>query len=523
VRASRLLARILRPASRGQALVELALVVPILLLLFAAAADLGRAFYAYVALENAVKEGAVFGARHPACFDQYGGFGCAGANNVISRVQDELQGLRNPDGTLVAPTAQCFAPSAPTTPVALTDCDEGYAYTVRATHNFRLITPILGSILGDGLTLRSTATATVLNAGDPTPGASVQKYVDPTGALNETEIRDKCIDPNDQAAGFYRSPCSDLSATATAGDRLFIRFDSGAAISYKVVVANSGILDLTNVVITDTVDGVVGYLPNTCPTQPTSLPIGAPQYECTYSQNAPAVPGSALSFEHTNVLTVNANPILPTTDYVTVVVEKPAELEAYKYVSPYRLGGDGDGEPSFGTAQSIVVGLNDLVADESVWYRLIVRNVGGKTATGVSITDTAGPIPFGQSGCDPQPTEIQPGVGAAWQCWYRVPITTPGTTSNTLRVTADNDAADPNDVATATVTATACTGNDRVIPNVIGGTKLEAETAWLDAGMTGNLTTWAANDSDPVMTQSVRAFSCTGRNTSMTVTRVVTP
>src|SRR5262245_15953730 len=54
-----------RARSRGQALVELALVTPLLLLLFAAAADLGRAFYAYVAVENAAKEGALFGSRTP--------------------------------------------------------------------------------------------------------------------------------------------------------------------------------------------------------------------------------------------------------------------------------------------------------------------------------------------------------------------------------------------------------------------------------------------------------------------------
>ena len=50
-------------------LVEFALVVPILLLVFAAAADLGRAFYAYVAIENGVKEGAFYGARAPLCTD----------------------------------------------------------------------------------------------------------------------------------------------------------------------------------------------------------------------------------------------------------------------------------------------------------------------------------------------------------------------------------------------------------------------------------------------------------------------
>ena len=42
---------------RGQSLVELALVTPLILLLFAGAGDLGRAFYGFIAIENAVKEG----------------------------------------------------------------------------------------------------------------------------------------------------------------------------------------------------------------------------------------------------------------------------------------------------------------------------------------------------------------------------------------------------------------------------------------------------------------------------------
>ena len=39
-------------------MVEFALVLPIMLVLMAAAIDLGRVFYAYVAVENAAKEGA---------------------------------------------------------------------------------------------------------------------------------------------------------------------------------------------------------------------------------------------------------------------------------------------------------------------------------------------------------------------------------------------------------------------------------------------------------------------------------
>ena len=78
-----------RNRSRGQSLVEFALVVPILLLVFAGAADLGRAFYAYVAIENGVKEGAFYGARAPLCTDDVAA-ACGNPRNVEWRVRNEL-------------------------------------------------------------------------------------------------------------------------------------------------------------------------------------------------------------------------------------------------------------------------------------------------------------------------------------------------------------------------------------------------------------------------------------------------
>lgn len=47
--------------SRGQATVELALLLPVILLLLFGIAEFGRAFNAYITLENAVREGARLG------------------------------------------------------------------------------------------------------------------------------------------------------------------------------------------------------------------------------------------------------------------------------------------------------------------------------------------------------------------------------------------------------------------------------------------------------------------------------
>jgi hypothetical protein len=50
---------------RGQSLVELALALPVLLLLMLGTIDLGRMFFNYIELRNAVREGAAYLARNP--------------------------------------------------------------------------------------------------------------------------------------------------------------------------------------------------------------------------------------------------------------------------------------------------------------------------------------------------------------------------------------------------------------------------------------------------------------------------
>ena len=52
-------------AQEGQSLVELALLLPILLLIMTGVLDLGRAFHAYITVVNAAREGARYGAFHP--------------------------------------------------------------------------------------------------------------------------------------------------------------------------------------------------------------------------------------------------------------------------------------------------------------------------------------------------------------------------------------------------------------------------------------------------------------------------
>ncbi|CAN5198787.1 hypothetical protein BH23CHL9_BH23CHL9_04030 [soil metagenome] len=51
--------------TRGQGLVELALILPLLLLLLLGAIDFGRVFFGWVAVTNASRVGANYAATHP--------------------------------------------------------------------------------------------------------------------------------------------------------------------------------------------------------------------------------------------------------------------------------------------------------------------------------------------------------------------------------------------------------------------------------------------------------------------------
>jgi len=149
-----------RSRSRGQALVELAIILPILLVIVGAAIDLGRLFTAYVSIENAAKEGAFYGATNPLC--DVPKTGCANPNTVDWHVRNELPGV-----TIGAPSVECLDAVSGTTK-ALSACVENDRYRVGVSHQFALVTPLLSPILGNSFPLSSTATSVVLNeAFDP--------------------------------------------------------------------------------------------------------------------------------------------------------------------------------------------------------------------------------------------------------------------------------------------------------------------------------------------------------------------
>lgn len=79
---------------KGQSLVELAIMLPILLIILLGIVDFGRVFYAYVTITNASREGARYGSLYPLSTDE-----------IRSRVQQETAGtmtISNDDITVTS-------------------------------------------------------------------------------------------------------------------------------------------------------------------------------------------------------------------------------------------------------------------------------------------------------------------------------------------------------------------------------------------------------------------------------------
>lgn len=124
--------------SRGQALVETALILPILLILVMGVIDIGRVIFAHVQLQEATHEGAMYGAYMP---------------TPTSGVQSRVTNSSDADWV-----------SGATVTVSCTTSPAPGRVTVSSTYNLTLLTPIVPDLLGvSAVPLSSTAIATNFN------------------------------------------------------------------------------------------------------------------------------------------------------------------------------------------------------------------------------------------------------------------------------------------------------------------------------------------------------------------------
>ncbi len=174
-------ARWTRTRPRGQALVELALVIPVLFLLLAGALDLGRLFYSQITIRNAAREGALEASVNPTSFQA--GQAC---NDTTNRVM--CRAITESQNSFVT-----VAPANVSLTCNPTSCATGLGNTValRVTGTFQLIMPLLSVFTGgQTFTIESTATAQIATAPSlaaaPTPTPTPAPTPTPTPAPTPT-------------------------------------------------------------------------------------------------------------------------------------------------------------------------------------------------------------------------------------------------------------------------------------------------------------------------------------------------
>jgi Flp pilus assembly protein TadG len=134
----------------GQALVELALILPVFMLFFAAVLDLGRIATAEIAVQNAAREGAFQAAKTPTDFTSSSGCPAGAATNLIyCRIKLESSG-----GVTINPSDVAVTCSPVT-------CDTGLGnyVTVRVNGHFQLLTPLMSVFFAGSQNVTFTASS----------------------------------------------------------------------------------------------------------------------------------------------------------------------------------------------------------------------------------------------------------------------------------------------------------------------------------------------------------------------------
>lgn len=140
-----------RKRGRGQSLVEFALVLPVFLLIILTAIDFGRAFYSWVTVTSAARVAANY-----AALDPYASFAAGSDYDNLVR-SDALSSICPiPPGGPPQPTFEDTALDSNTT-----SKDLGDTATVRISCSFGIITPVIGSVLGNSVSIAASATFTV--------------------------------------------------------------------------------------------------------------------------------------------------------------------------------------------------------------------------------------------------------------------------------------------------------------------------------------------------------------------------
>ena len=147
-----------RQRSRGQGIVEFALILPVLILMLLITLDFGRLFMSYITLTNTTRVAANYGSVNPGMFT--GTPNTTTYNAVVARESAGLNCALKPD-------AGGHNPPIPTFPGAL-GSGLGGTSLVAMTCNFSLLTPFMTNFFGGPLPISAKAEFPIRTVPSPT-------------------------------------------------------------------------------------------------------------------------------------------------------------------------------------------------------------------------------------------------------------------------------------------------------------------------------------------------------------------
>jgi PKD repeat protein len=157
-----------RGVPRGQSMVELALVLPLLVLLVLIAVDFGRIYFSYIEIHNAAREGAKYAAQDPS---NTALITSAATRETNSQAQSGESVLvlsaplcKNAGGTVIACATATTGGSGP-----------GNTVTIRVAERFSFLTPIINNFFGNNFQMTAASTSTIYGfvaSGGGTPPGS---------------------------------------------------------------------------------------------------------------------------------------------------------------------------------------------------------------------------------------------------------------------------------------------------------------------------------------------------------------
>lgn len=144
------------PVSRGQALVEAALILPILLMLLLLAIDLGRVFFTTIDLRNAAHEATMLGGTEPESACQDGDPATVDVKTVVDRqmgrgggAEDAICSALGALAGRVYVTQVLCENCTPWTPTYAPNSD--LRFLVRLEYRFQPALPLIGLLTGNGV------------------------------------------------------------------------------------------------------------------------------------------------------------------------------------------------------------------------------------------------------------------------------------------------------------------------------------------------------------------------------------